>query len=177
MTHEQLVSLVRHSTRDVFGTMLGIELVDEDPSVGDGVPGPNAGVLALIGLAGSWAGSGTFSCSADMAQKISGQLLMMEFTAVDADVLDAIGEITNMVLGNVKTSLEEVLGPMGLSIPTVIYGRNFTTRSVGKSNWTVVPFQCLDERVEVHICLAPSNERQRSLSAKDHAAAVLTMAE
>jgi chemotaxis protein CheX len=177
MTHEQLVLLVRQSTREVFGTMLAIELVDEDASVGDGAPGPNAGVVALIGLAGSWAGSGTFSCSAEMAQKISGQLLMMEFTAVDADVLDAIGEITNMVLGNVKTSLEEILGPMGLSIPTVIYGRNFTTRSVGKSNWTVVPFQCLGERVEVHICLTPSTERRRSLSAKDASSAVLSMAE
>lgn len=177
MTHDQLVTLVRQSTRDVFGTMLGIELEDYEPSVGEGAPGPSEGVLALIGLAGSWAGSGTLSCSAELAQKISGQLLMMEFTSVDADVLDAIGEITNMVLGNVKTSLEEVLGPMGLSIPTVIYGRNFTTRSVGKSNWSIVPFECMGERVEVRICLAPSNERQRSLSAKDHASAVLTMAE
>jgi len=177
MTHDQLVTLVRQATREVFGTMLGIELQDQEASVGDGVPGSNAGVLALIGLAGSWAGSGTFSCSAEMAQKISGQMLMMEFTAVDADVLDAIGEITNMVLSNVKTSLEELLGPMGLSIPTVIYGRNFTTRSVGNGNWTIVPFECLGERVEVHICLAPSNERQRSLSAKDRSAAVLTMAE
>ena len=91
-------------------------------------------------------------------------------------MLDAIGEITNMVLGNVKTSLEEVLGPMGLSIPTVIYGRNFTTRSVGQSNWTIVPFQCLGERVAVHVCLAPGNDRHRSLSSKDHAAAVLSIA-
>ena len=177
MTHDQLVPLVRQATREVFGTMLGIELEDHEPSVGEGGLGSSEGVLALVGLAGAWAGSGTFSCSAEMAQKISGQLLMMEFTAVDADVLDAIGEITNMVLGNVKTTLEEVLGPMGLSIPTVIYGRNFTTRSVGMSNWTIVPFQCLGERVSVHICLAPSNDRHQGLSAKDHGTAVLTMAE
>ena len=177
MTHEQIVPLVRQAAHEVFGTMLGIELEDKDPSVGEGGLGSGEGVLALIGLAGSWAGSGTFSCSADMAQKLSGQMLMMEFSAVDADVLDAIGEITNMVLGNVKTSLEEVLGPMGLSIPTVIYGRNFTTRSVGTNNWTIVPFGCLGEQVAVHVCLAPSNDRHRGLSAKDHATAVLSISE
>ena len=86
--------------------------------------------------------------TARSAQRISGALLMQEYSAVDEDVLDAIGEVTNMVLGNVKTALEEELGPMGLSIPTVIYGRNFTTRSVGKSQWTVVPFDCDGHRVD-----------------------------
>lgn len=176
MTHDQLVPLVRKATREVFGTMLGIELEDAEPSLGEGGLGSSEGVLALIGLAGTWAGSGTFSCSAEMARKISGEMLMMEFAAVDADVLDAIGEITNMVLGNVKTSLEEVLGPMGLSIPTVIYGRNFTARSVGMSNWTIVPFQCLGERVAVQVCLAPTSDRHRGLSARDHSLAVLSIA-
>jgi len=177
MTHDQLVPIIRQATHEVFSTMLGIELEDHEPSVGEGGLGSSEGVLALVGLAGAWAGSGTFSCSAEMAQKVSGLMLMMEFTAVDADVLDAIGEITNMVLGNVKTSLEEVLGQMGLSIPTVIYGRNFTTRSVGTSNWTVVPFQCLGEMVAVRVCLAPSGDRHRGLSSKDHATAVLSISE
>ena len=69
-----------------------------------------------------------------------------------------MGEVCNMILGNVKTMLEEELGPMGLSIPTVIYGRNFTTRSVARSQWSVVPFVCNGERLEVHLCLAPSRE-------------------
>jgi chemotaxis protein CheX len=71
----------------------------------------------------------------------------------------------------VKTQLEEELGPMGLSIPTVIYGRNFTTRSVGRSEWIVVPFECLSERVEVHLCLVPSKENKTA----QRQPAVLTM--
>jgi chemotaxis protein CheX len=158
MTQERLVELVRQSTRAVFGTMLGIDLDDGEARTAVSAPEPVDGVVAIIGLAGRWVGSGTFSCSAEAAKKISGQMLMQEFTAVDADVLDAVGEVTNMILGNVKTSLEEEYGAMGLSIPTVIYGRNFTTRSVGRNEWTVVPFHCLDSIVEVHLCLVPGSE-------------------
>lgn len=176
MTHEKLIEMVRQSTRAVFGTMLGIELVDGEAYVQESAPGPSEGVMALVGLAGHWAGSGTFSCSAASARQIAGQLLMQPYEAIDEEVLDAIGEVTNMVLGNVKTSLEEELGPMGLSIPTVIYGRNFTTRSVAKSKWSVVPFECMGERVEVHLCLAPSKEAGGlTRLAKDQLSAVLSI--
>lgn len=176
MTHEKLIELMRRATRDVFGTMLGIELTDEDAYVQESAPGPSEGVMALVGLAGQWAGSGTFSCSATSARQIAGQLLMQPYEAIDDEVLDAIGEVTNMVLGNVKTFLEEELGPMGLSIPTVIYGRNFTTRSVAKSKWSVAPFQCLGESVEVHLCLAPSKESGGlTRLAKDQLSAVLSI--
>ena len=52
-------------------------------------------------------------------------MLMTEASAVNEEVLDAMAELTNMVIGNVKTKLESQLGPLGLSIPTVVYGRNF----------------------------------------------------
>jgi chemotaxis protein CheX len=160
MTHEQLTRMIRDAAHSVFDTMLNIPLADRDSYLQTTAPGPSEGVLAFVGLAGRWAGSGAFSCSTASAKEISSALLMQECQAVDSDVLDAIGEVANMILGNVKTSLEEELGPMGLSIPTVVYGRNFTTRSVGNSQWTAVPFECAGETVEVHLCLAPAKHTE-----------------
>ncbi len=171
MTQDRLIEMIQRATAEVFSTMLGIEAIQREAFVDESAPRPSEGVLALVGLAGHWAGSGTFSCSAQAAKKIASQMLMQEYAAVDEEVLDAIGEVTNMVLGSVKTQLEEELGPMGLSIPTVIYGRNFTTRSVGRSEWIVVPFECLSERVEVHLCLVPSKENKTA----QRQPAVLTM--
>ena len=84
--------------------------------------------------------------------------MMSEYAAVDEEVLDAMAEVTNMVVGNVKTLLEEQVGAMGLSIPTVIFGRNFTTKSAGGS-WTVVPFQCFSESLIVQVCLVKSTDQ------------------
>jgi chemotaxis protein CheX len=91
---------------------------------------------------------------------------MQEFSAVDEEVLDAVGELANMVLGNAKTVFEETLGPMGLSIPTVIYGRNFTTRSVGHNEWTVVPFELDGEVFEIQISLAQRQHGRAAGSAQ-----------
>jgi chemotaxis protein CheX len=178
MTHDELVEMIRSAAHEVFETMLGIKLEYGEAYLNHSAPGPSEGVVAMVGLAGRWAGSGTLSCSSTAAQQISGALLMQVFTAVDEDVLDAIGEVTNMVLGNVKTALESSLGPMGLSIPTVIFGRNFTTRGVGSSRWTVVPCKFGEETVEFHLCLAPSRDLgPRDSDARDRLAAVLQILE
>lgn len=153
MQHEQLVNMIRNATLEVFSTMLGSELQPGEAFLDNSTPGPKEGVVALIGLAGEWAGSGILCCKAETARQISGLLLMQEFAAVDEEVLDAVGEVTNMIFGNVKTALEEETGPMGLSIPTVIYGRNFSTRSVGRTAWSVVPFHLANSPLEVQLCL------------------------
>jgi chemotaxis protein CheX len=106
-------------------------------------------------------GTGSIACSAAFACKISSQLLMAEYSAVDEEVLDAVAEVTNMVVGNVKTLLEEILGPLGLSIPTVIFGRNFTSRSAGTNEWTVVPFLADGVRFQVQVCLAQNKGNNR----------------
>ena len=58
-----------------------------------------------------------------------------------------------MIVGNFKTEVEMYLGPLGLSIPTVIYGLSFSARTAGKEKWIVAPFQCGDEKLDIKICL------------------------
>jgi chemotaxis protein CheX len=85
-------------------------------------------------------------------------MLMMESTGVDEDVLDAVAELTNMIVGSVKNDLEPHLGPLGLSIPTVVFGRNFRTKSAGNTEWTVVRFPWESEVLVVKLCLSPSEK-------------------
>jgi len=160
MHHEEIITHVRAATEEVFSTMLGLEVRAGEAVVEQAAPGPTDGVVSLVGLAGPWAGTGSVSCSAAMACKLSSQFLMTEFDSVTEEVLDAIGELTNIIIGNFKSAMEDKLGPMGLSIPTVIYGRNFTTRTISNNNWTLIPFTCDGAQFEVHVCLTP-NTNQR----------------
>lgn len=177
MTHQiendQIIQMVSEATEAVFATMLNVKTVRGDCRVEACPPSPAEGVLALVGLAGAWVGTGTFSCSADAARGLTGAFLMQEYAAVDEEVLDALGEIANMIFGNVKTMLEEKLGPMGLSIPTVVFGRNFTTRSVGNRSWVVVPVTAREHNIEVRLCLCP-NARPRGTERLTAALSMLT---
>jgi chemotaxis protein CheX len=155
ISQEFIIEAVKRSVAQVFATMLGVELGPGEIVESARGAERSGGVVSLIGLAGAWAGSGSVSCSAQMACRICSLMLMTEAHSVDEDVLDAVAEITNMVIGNVKTDLEEHLGPLGLSIPTVIFGRNFQTKTAGTVDWTEVHFDWDGEALVVKFCLAP----------------------
>ena len=145
------------ASANVFSTMLGQEFAPGEASLEQGTPEPNDGVVSFIGIAGTWAGTGSISCSPALACRLCSQMLMMEATSVDAEVLDAVAELTNMIIGSVKTDLEQHLGPLGLSIPTVVYGRNFKTKSAGQHEWIVVNFDWDGEPLTIKFCLAPQD--------------------
>jgi chemotaxis protein CheX len=156
--HDLLVDLIRQSVANVFSTMLGVELPPGEACFERGTPEANDGVVSLIGLAGAWAGTGSVSCSPALACRVCSLMLMMESAAVDEDVLDAVAELTNMIVGSVKNDLEPQLGPLGLSLPTVVFGRNFRTRSSGTTEWTVIRFPWEGETLVVKLCLSPSEK-------------------
>jgi len=156
ITQAQLVEAIEVATNEVFSTMLNMELAAGAVFVEKEEATPASGVVSLIGLAGEWVGSGSLSCTAAFACTIASGLLQTEYPAINEDVLDAVAEVTNMIIGNVKTALENRLGGMGLSTPTVIYGRNFQTRGAKNQEWTVVPFTLDGERMCVQVCIAPN---------------------
>ena len=163
MDQQKIVNTVCVAARDVFGTMLGLEIEIGEPFAENGFPPESQKVVALIGLAGQWIGTGFIGCSPEFACRIASLMLMTEYASVNEDVLDAMAEMANMIFGNVKTALEEDLGSLGLSIPTVIFGRNFATRSVGQQAWTVFPLKVGSDEMELKFCLMPNRDFQKHM--------------
>jgi chemotaxis protein CheX len=161
---ESIAGAIFQCTGQVFSTMLGVEIGPGEVSLEATVPEANDGVVALIGVAGPWTGTGSLSCSPHLACRICSQMLMAESLSVDEEVLDAVAELTNMIVGGVKTELELELGPLGISIPTVVFGKNFKTRSAIHGKWVVVRFQWENEPLEVKICLARNEKAVHVLS-------------
>ena len=98
------------------------------------------------------------------------RLLHLRVIKVDGSPVSGI----DVLLRNLARPID-TLGPMGLSIPTVIYGRNFTTRSVGRSEWTVVPFELDGDSIEIQISLAKRMEKSPGSNAKDRLSTVVSM--
>jgi len=166
MDQDLLVKEVVGAAKNVFETMLGLEIIPDEATVEKNAPTESERVVALIGLAGSWIGTFMLCCKPELACKISSLMLMMECDSINEDVLDAMAEMANMIFGNVKTELESKLGNLGLSIPTVIFGRNFAARNAGQQAWTVVPIHVGEHLMEVKFCLTKNKEAPPSGSTR-----------
>jgi chemotaxis protein CheX len=77
-------------------------------------------VCASVAVTGAWQGHVVVSCSEHAARHVAGALMGVELDDVTvADIADALGELANIIGGNVKSLLPE---PCALSLPQVITG-------------------------------------------------------
>jgi chemotaxis protein CheX len=96
-------------------------------------------VSGIIGLSGTIVGTVVLTMSEALALKSASAMLMEEFTEFNADVFDAVGELTNVIAGNAKAQLEEY--KLNLSLPNVIYGKEAELRFPEKCQPISIPFQ------------------------------------
>jgi len=161
-----LIDATEQATKEVFLTMLGAD-VSREPQ---GAEFPEGGVVSLVGLTGNYSGTGTISCTPAVAMRVAASMLMLDPSegnqAVDDDVLDAVAELTNMVVGNIKNALADKFGEMAISIPTVVYGRNFRFKNIAAMREVSVLFRWEEDLVQVKICLAPTFEKSSSARQK-----------
>ena len=66
-------------------------------------------------------------------------MLLVEATEIDDDVVDAIGEITNMVAGAAKSELDEY--ELSICLPNVITGQSHGIRFPSNMLPISVPFE------------------------------------
>src|SRR3546814_5623621 len=75
-------------------------------------------LTGFVQISGDWEGTVTVDCPLPLAASATAMMFGMEVDEVSkADIDDAIGEITNMTGGGIKSMLE---GSCSLSLPTVI---------------------------------------------------------
>ena len=149
------------SAQDVFRVMLASD-IEHDSVAADGSFKPSPGVMAVLGLAGERSGAGMLWFSPRLACQVAEALLMCEFTDTTNDVLDAVGEIANMVIGNVKTEIESVLGPISLGTPTIVCGSDFRARKTNADAWTMVALRWKEELFFAGISLSSGRSSSHS---------------
>lgn len=130
-------------TKEVFSTMLMVELEAGNPIEGNGGD-ISANITSMIGLGKDIRGVLAVHCPAAVATDITGSFLGMEVTEIDEDVKDAIGEVANMVAGNLKISFSEHGKDIELAIPTTVIGDSFRTSGISGAQRVAVQFTLND---------------------------------
>jgi len=163
--------VIQNMAQQVFSTMLGLELENGVVEPVNSPVIPDAGIVAMVGIAGAVSGNVNIRISNDLSCILASRLLMMEYTEVNEDVLDAIAELANMIVGGLKTNLEDRFGAIGLSLPTVISSDRYIARSPATGQRFSISFQCPHENgcdsFNVQMCLIsekPNNSYLRELA-------------
>lgn len=120
---EMMTEVLDASIRDVFKTMLGLEGKQiEAVSLAEPAPrmaGDDSAISVVMGWSGGLTGSITLTLSETSAIAWTGALLGQEPSSVDQDVVDAVGELANLVVGSTKSKLPD--HKITMTLPVVIH--------------------------------------------------------
>ncbi|WP_136807903.1 chemotaxis protein CheX [Desulfosediminicola flagellatus] len=129
------------SAKEIFSTMIMMEIevigkdIEKNKIMEDSISG-------VIGLAGTHKGVLAIHLPNKVAMAITSSFLGMEVTEIGEDVEDAIGELANMLGGNVKTSLSEKGRDIELSMPSTISGHKYNFQPTKEVEKVLINFSC-----------------------------------
>lgn len=159
----ELVNPFIDATTSVFRTMLGCELTRGQPVLKSN-RAPEYEVSGLIGLTGKCQGMVVVSLGRDTAISATEIMLSERPDELNRDVVDAVGEIANMIAGAAKSQLEQYQLSVGL--PSVICGKNHSIGFPSNSTPIILPFDSTIGPVCVEVGLSePVTSRQPALAA------------
>jgi CheY-specific phosphatase CheX len=132
------------ATRSVFHTMLSMEV-----NIGDADPAKDLSgskIVGCVSFTGDVIGSICIHVSRQFGKIMTAAMLGMEPDEIDDDeeVNDVIGEVSNMVGGDLKSKLCDAGFPCVLSIPSVTTGSDFQIESKGWMRHEKIAFRQQD---------------------------------
>ncbi|MDR2021251.1 MAG: chemotaxis protein CheX [Treponema sp.] len=124
----------------VFKDFVGCELAAGHPYFENKNAPQDWDISAIIGLTGEARGAVVISMKTELAAKLTGLLTGSEHKELDEEVVDAVGEIVNIIAGNVKRELEEAFR-LVISLPSIVKGRGHTIKwSTNLARIMCIPF-------------------------------------
>jgi len=115
-------------------------------------------ISGVIGLSGEADGAVAVSLKEETACKITGILTGKEYTSIDREVTDALGEIINIIVGNVKNIFEKK-HRIKITMPSIIKGKAHSiVWPSNKARIICIPFALFDNH---ELCLSVAVEQTK----------------
>jgi chemotaxis protein CheX len=143
------------SMRETFN----IDVTADPPEFGEGLVSLVGDISGIIGLVqahldGTLILCVTFETMRDILPKVLGKSV----TVTNEMAVDAVGELTNMIFGQVKNELNARKHQIKLGIPCVVTGKGHFVCQFYRGKYMIVPFH-LDKRLfQVYVALHDSFE-------------------
>jgi len=130
-----------HATKNVLETMAQTPVNAQKPKLKDGTT-TYGEVTGIIGMASETvSGTMVVSFTEKCILKIVGNMLMEEPKGkIDDEIIDAVGELTNMICGGAKAELAKLNHKFDLATPTMVVGKGVEISHYSSEPTLVIPF-------------------------------------
>lgn len=136
------------AVKEVFETMvfMSVEKADDSQRV------EGNAIMGVITFQNGLKGCLTVYCNQLCAQMIAKNMLGLEpdEDIMDEDIKDAIGEVTNMVMGSVKARIQDNGHSLQVSIPTIVKGQEIENHLAEKEHSVVLKI-CVEDQYVAEI--------------------------
>jgi len=113
-------------------------------------------VTGLIGITGHAEGTIALSLSKGAILRIVSNMIGEEYTELNNDIADAVGELTNMISGQARQNLSTMGLNFRASTPSVVIGKGLRVAHPASGPILTIPFTTPDGDLVVEICFVRS---------------------
>jgi len=133
-----------------FETMVGESARPGEPKLKT-VPFPICDISGAIGFSGGARGVVCLAFPMEVALGVVSRMLGSPVEADGEEVVDAVGELANIVAGYAKKNLVEYC--LSISLPNVVVGPNHTLSVPKDTEAVIVPFTCRSGSFTMEVAL------------------------
>lgn len=157
---DDLDELVGSAVTKLFGTMLGMQM--RPVPVTDGFDDGETHVAGVVGFIGKLNGVVYVYTTQTFAHRITSILLGLDPAEVTPGemVNDAMGEVANMLVGQMKSRLTDRGIPCVLTIPSVVRGSHFSVEAITTTEGHIFSYQAEGNRIFIQFLLQPMDQRK-----------------
>ncbi|HVY71633.1 MAG TPA: chemotaxis protein CheX [Verrucomicrobiae bacterium] len=145
-----LDALLARAVTEVFQKMLDLPM-----SLDRGRPTGQYQVAGAVGFIGDSSGVIYVYLGNPFARRITCQLLQITDSEIESEAMvnDVVGEMANMVAGQVKSELNDRGGNYVLTIPAIVRGSHFTIEPMSSAERRVVVFRSGEDQLLLEVLL------------------------
>ncbi len=148
-------------TLEVLKTMASITATPGKPCIktSNAAAGDISGIIGITGDAtGSLAISFTEPCICQVVNSMLGE----NHTTINAEIIDAVGELTNVISGAARNLMEKQGIKAFAAIPTVVHGKNHSINAIYNIPSIIIPFTTQAGPFFVDVCIKTTSQDERT---------------
>ncbi|MDD3030286.1 MAG: chemotaxis protein CheX [Alphaproteobacteria bacterium] len=148
------MAIVR-SMRETFG----VEVLIGTTECGAGIVSLSGDISGIIGLVQEHLdGTLILSMAYETLKDLLPRVLGKETVVTQEMAIDAVGELTNMLFGQVKNDLNQRMHQIKLGIPCVVTGKGHFVCQFHRGRYMIVPFYLDGALFQVYVALHDSRD-------------------